>query len=59
MKFPTLHCRCKNNHTWGSLIPKYWFALSDLQCPHCYEPAKEMKAGDYKNIEEIKQEQKT
>lgn len=57
MKFPTLHCRCSNNHTWGTLIPTHWFLLTDLTCPKCSEPAYAMKAGDWKDLEEVKKSQ--
>jgi hypothetical protein len=56
-KFPMLHCRCPNNHVWASLIPKDWFFIKDMECPRCGEPAHAMKAGDWKDIEEIKKAQ--
>jgi hypothetical protein len=57
MKFPTLHCRCPNNHTWGTLVPINWFRLVDLNCPHCDQPADTMKAGDWRNLDEVKKAQ--
>lgn len=57
MNFPTLHCRCSKGHTWATLIPSNWFKLKDVECPHCDEPAVEMKAGDWKTLEEIKKAQ--
>ena len=58
LKFPMLHCKCSNNHTWATLIPKEWFFIKDMACPHCSKPAHVFKAGDWKNLDEIKTTQK-
>jgi Zn finger protein HypA/HybF involved in hydrogenase expression len=57
MKFPLLHCRCPNLHGWAMLIPTHWFSLANMECPHCGSPAAEMKAGDWKTLDQIKEAQ--
>lgn len=57
IKFPTLYCVCLDGHTWGTLIPVEWFALKDIQCPICGKVAEFIRAGDWKNLAQIKQEQ--
>lgn len=54
MNFPTLHCKCPNEHEWASLIPKQYVAIKDLECPHCNQPACQIKAGDWRTLEEVK-----
>jgi len=54
VKFPLLHCRCPNLHSWGMLVPNTWFCLANMECPHCGSPAAEMKAGDWKSLDEVK-----
>jgi hypothetical protein len=58
MEFPTLHCICPNNHKWATLVPNEWFLVENLQCPHCYEQVKQIKAGDWRILEQIKQAQR-
>jgi hypothetical protein len=36
------------------LIPKDWFCLANMECPHCGSPADQMKAGDWKTLDEVK-----
>ena len=55
-QFPTLRCRCINNHEWESLVANYWFAVKDMECPECSSPVVRMKTGSYHSLDKIKQQ---
>jgi hypothetical protein len=55
-QFPTLRCRCEHKHEWESLIPNYWFAIKDIECPECSGPVVSMKAGSFLGADQLRQQ---